>query len=140
MLDATALRDHLPRLRRHAYLLTGSRMAADCVVAMAVARLPHDALRRPQAADLAEVYRLLHAAAAQVVCSIDDGLPPPHARLLARPEKQRSLVVLVSVDGVAIAEAATICDLAPAAAADLLAEARTGLEARFRPGQVSLAR
>lgn len=139
MLDAAALRDHMPRLRRHAFLLTGSRMAADCAVAMAVARLPHDPARRPQASSLTDVFRELYAAADQLVCPVDDALPPLHARLLALPAEQRALVVLVTVEGVPLDEARAVCDIAPHHAPALLAEARAALEARYRPGRVSQA-
>ncbi|SOD92023.1 hypothetical protein [Caenispirillum bisanense] len=139
MLDASALRHHLPRLRRHAYLLTGSRMAADCAVAMAVARLPRDPSRRPQAPSLTAVFRELHAATEQLVCPADDGLPPLHVRLLALPAEQRGLVVLVTVEWVSLDEACAVCDVAPHHGPELLAEGRAALEARYRPGRLSRA-
>lgn len=137
MLDAAALRHHMPRLRRHAYLLTGSRMAADCAVAIAVARLPRDDTRRPQAPSLTDVFRELYAAAGQLVCSPDDALPPLHARLLSLPAEQRGLVVLVTVEGVPLDDACAVCDVVPHHGGDLLAEGRAALEARYRPGRVS---
>ncbi|GAA0601295.1 sigma factor-like helix-turn-helix DNA-binding protein [Caenispirillum bisanense] len=140
MFDAHALRGLLPRLRRHAFLLTASRLAGDAAVAMAIARLPRDADGRPQGRDLAQLFTLVQEAARQVVCPHDGHLGPLHERLAALPPPQRAMLVLVTVEALPAAEAAAICGLAAEDGAGALTAARTALGSRMgssRPRQRS---
>lgn len=128
MLDARALRDRLPRLRRYVYLFTGSHMAADCAVAMTLARLPLDGAGRPHAEDEGRLYGELTAAAAQLVCPPDLRLPPLHGRLLALDPPQRALLLLVTVERLPPDVAGAVCGVEEPA--DVLATARARLDGR----------
>lgn len=127
MLTAVDLRHRLPALRRHAWLLTGSRMAADAAVAVAIAGLPRDPAGRPQAADVASVWQAVQVAAGRMVCRPDPEAPPLLARLLALPMTQRRLLVARVVEGLPLEAAAEVAEVAPDEAAPLLAAARRGL-------------
>lgn len=139
MLDAHALRGHLPHLRRHVFLLTASRTAADCAVAMTLARLPRDAANRPYADGRGHLYRQLHEATGQLICPPDGRVPPLHARLLAMAPPQRALLLLVAVEAMPLALAAEIMGMDEDAAAGTLASARACLDARFMPALSRLA-
>lgn len=137
MLHAPALRDRLPLLRRHAFLLTGSRMAADCAVAMAIARLPRDDTRRPVADGLCHLYQMLHEAVNQVVCQPEGRLPPLHDRILALAPAQRAVLLLVTVEKMPLALVGDICGMSRDVAQGTLAAARAHLDARFMPPNVA---
>ncbi len=132
MLDARALRGLVPRLRRHAFLLTASRLAADIVVAMTIARLPRDEADRPQASALPVLFALMQEAARQVVCPQDGALIAPHDRLAALPPQQRAMLVLVVVEGLPESAAAAVCGLDADEGAAILAAARGALGSGLR--------
>ncbi|WP_404382182.1 hypothetical protein [Caenispirillum salinarum] len=133
MIRATDIRKRLPALRRHAYLLTGSRTAADAVLAIAVARLPREDDGRPCAADGTEIHRAILDAAARVNCPPDAGLPPLMARLLGMDLMTRAVIVLTVVERLPPSEVAAVCDLSPEGMAAHLARGREALDMRPAP-------
>lgn len=130
MIRAHNIKERLPALRRHAYILTGSRTAADAALAIAVARLPRDANGRPMAHDDSEIWRAILDACARVNCPADAGAPALLLRLLSMDLTTRAMVVLTMVERLPLAESAAICGLSPDAAARVLARGRDALGAR----------
>lgn len=130
MLTASDLRERLPALRRHAFLLTGARMAADAVVAIAIATLPRTGDGgSPQAADEGHLLRALGEAARRVVCPADRRLGPLHARLLMLPFLERQVLVLNAVERRDAGTIAAACNCAEPAVRVLLVRAHANLAA-----------
>lgn len=127
MLTTRDLRDRLPAFRRHCFLLTGSRTAADAALAIAIARLPRDKAGRPCAESPVAAYQALGDAARRVVCPVDGRLQPLHERLMTLPAETRRVLVLRVIDRLPPADIAEICDLTPDEVRAVVLEARDGL-------------
>lgn len=133
MIHAPELRKRLPALRRLAYLLSGSRTAADAILAIAVARLPRDDAGRPSAANSSDLYGTILKAAGRVNCPPDPGLPLLHTRLLGLDLSVRAVVLLTTLERQPLDETARICDISLEEVATLRARGRSALDARTVP-------
>lgn len=133
MLTTLDLRERLPRLRRHAYLLTGNMHAADEAVMACLKALPKDERGRPQAADEKALFRTFHSAilvptepvpGPDAACEADAALAATRDRLFALPPADRRVLVLVIIEGFSVAEAAQILVMDGSRAAAALLKAR----------------
>lgn len=134
MLTTVDLRERLPRLRRHGYLLTGNRHAADEAVAACLAALPRDAAGKPFAADEVALFRTFHSAVLaptepiagpDAACEADADLAETRDRLFALPPLERRVLLLVSLEGFTIADAAAVLCIQRGRAAGALMGARS---------------
>jgi len=132
MLTDAAIEEHIPRLRRYARALTGSREAADDLVQDTLERaLGRSRLFRPGANARPWLFAIMHnlfvnqvrsAAARKSVALEDDGPEPvahesPHDGLLVRdiaraltliPAEQREIVLLVGLEELSYLETAKV--------------------------------
>ncbi|EKV31761.1 hypothetical protein C882_3512 [Caenispirillum salinarum AK4] len=121
----------VPALRRHAYLFTGSRSLADDAVETCLRELPRQP-DAPHAHDIDEptLHRHLHKILTELQDSRADLAVSPRLRgLLALPRIQRKLLLLVSLDHLAVEDAAAILDLDLSTAVHHLSAARAAFEA-----------
>ncbi len=133
MITVVDLRERLPRLRRHAYLLTGNRHAADEAVTACLAALPRDENGAHFAADEVALFRCFHSAVLaptdpiagpDAACEADADLAETRDRLFALPPLERRVLLLVSLEGFSIADAASILCIQRSRAAAALLGAR----------------
>jgi len=145
--------DLLPRLRRHAYIVSGDRLQADDTVTACLRAYRSDPDRvRPHHARI-DMFRLFHEvigrpadltrassprpAAMPPRLVVDnptrEGTPPALRALDCLSQVQRRLLALVAVEGFTVAEGARILDLSPTIAALHLAEARRLAALATRP-------
>lgn len=115
MLTIQELRARIPRLRRHAYLLTGNMHAADAAVETCLKALRRDDKGRRVAADDLDLFRTFHMTllvptrpvpGPDAACEADPQLADARDRLFALPPAVRRAVVLVLVEGFSSDEAA----------------------------------
>lgn len=134
MLTSVELRERLPRLRRHAYLLTGNRHSADEAVMACLAALPRDTAGKPCVADDKALFRTFHSAVLaptepvagpDAACEADADLAETRDRLFALPPLERRVILLVSLEGFTMSEASAILCIERARAARALLSARS---------------
>jgi hypothetical protein len=133
MLGPADIRKRFPALRRHAYLLSGSRIAADAILAIAVARLPRGECGRPGARSMTDIYKTILDAAARVHCPTDSGISPMLSRVVTMDLTTRAVLVLITVERLPAVEVAVICNLPPADVAAVLSHGRALLKASPTP-------
>lgn len=130
------LRARIPRLRRHAYLLTGNMHAADSAVESCLKSLRRDDNGRPTAADDLDLFRAFHLSllvptqpvpGPDAACERDSRLAEARDRLFALAPVERRIVTLVSVEGFSAAEAADILRMDARRLEALLIEGRRNL-------------
>lgn len=138
MTSATVLRERLPALRRYAFLLMGSRAAADAVLATAIAQLPRGDAGRSAPGGISQIHRAVLDAAGRVDCQADAGLPPLHARLLRLDLPVRAVLLLTVLERLPLDETARICGVAPETAKAMRTHARIALAAPVFPRVMSI--
>lgn len=133
MLTTLDLRERLPRLRRHAYLLVGNQPAADTAVAACLKALPRDEAGRPTCTDTAALFRTFHTATLvpsepvagpDASCEADADMAETRDRLFALSPVERRVLVLVSIEGFSVSEVAQILVMDRGRVAQALLRAR----------------
>ncbi|WP_404383937.1 sigma factor-like helix-turn-helix DNA-binding protein [Caenispirillum salinarum] len=129
--EVHSLTAKVPALRRHAYLFTGSRSMADDAVETCLRELPrHADGRHAQDIDEPTLHRHLHKILTEMQEARADLAVSPRLRsLLALPRVQRKLLLLVSLDHLAVKDAAGILGLDLTTAVHHLSAARSAFEA-----------
>jgi DNA-directed RNA polymerase specialized sigma24 family protein len=123
---ARQLYDHLPFLRRYARALTGGTEVGDDLVTRCV----EVAMMAPSHFGVADgsrvpLYALLHLLFDEGGEARPMNSPHPIERALAQlPEEDRRLYLLVTLEGLTLAEAGQVMEVAPGEAAERLVQAR----------------
>lgn len=126
----------IPYLRRYARALTGSQQRGDQYVRVCLEALLQEPHRLKPNGDLKlqlfsvfhDVWRIVDSAIPE---SKDDGAAPEtrlRQQLAALPPLDRQVLLLVSLEGFSIAEAAQILDISDEDAVEKLAEARAEIQ------------
>jgi DNA-directed RNA polymerase specialized sigma24 family protein/CheY-like chemotaxis protein len=127
---------YIPYLRRYARALTGSQQRGDQYVRVCLETLLEEPHRLKASGDMKlqlfsafhDVWRIVDAAIPE---SRDDGAAPEtrlRQQLAALPPLDRQVLLLVSLEGFSIAEAARILDISEDEAMDKLSEARAEIQ------------
>lgn len=142
MLTIQDLRARIPRLRRHAYLLTGNLHAADAAVEACLLSLRRDQHGTPWVADEIELFRSLHMGmlvptrpvpGPDAACELDGRLADVRDRLFTLSPAGRRVVALVVVERFTPAEAATVLRMDKGRLERLLGLGRRELAVPRRP-------
>ncbi|EKV32604.1 Two-component response regulator [Caenispirillum salinarum AK4] len=130
------LRARIPRLRRHAYLLTGNMHSADAAVEACLGALRRGDDGRPTAADDMDLFRSFHMGllvptrpvpGPDAACERDPKLADARDRLFGLAPMERRVVALVTVENFSPADAAKILRMDARRLEQLLIEGRRHL-------------
>lgn len=131
---------HLPFLRRYGRVLTGTQAAGDSYVAATLEAIiaepdqfPRDI---PARVALFRVFHVIWSSSNVDVKPMDEGLVPfdreARDKLMALTPESRQALLLVSLEGFSVEEAAQILDTDPKAVASMVKEAEREIEAESR--------
>lgn len=135
------LRARIPRLRRHAYLLTGNMHAADFAVEGCLKSLRRGEDGRLTAVDDVDLFRAFHLSllvptqpvpGPDAACERDARLSKLRDRLFALPPAERRVMTLVAVEGFSTVQAAEILRMDQRRLEVLLFQGRRNLAAPRR--------